>query len=634
MTNNHNPKNPFKDNEDWQYWFNLDPDFVSKKKRALNKFFQTHNYSISFFMSLKTKFTKLIHIFTANAVVATISVILIGGTIGVSAAEILAPTEYKPSTFIQKYSQNKQEQKDPFTALAPDTDNSVVSIPDCNLALKYPKQVGNLKTSDSVETMVSTQFISDKEYFDSIGAFMLSTEQTTENKKSNQIYTHCFKKVDYQKLSPKKSKENSATKEQVFKETGWFIFEADLQNFEDITFESDDFKYDNKYINLLERNVKFEFQDLVYEVSYTPRALTINDFDTKDTDLLTQFKQRGELDIPGIFGNQIQLQFNSIVTNTFSEIPKSASSSSNNSSSNSSPISKNNTAKITRYLPKELTSQAPETKNNQQPFKVIDGKTYWVEPITGKNSCNESSDISNCGNDKLMTLENGKSKTLLEFKGSELSSLKFLSSQSVDGQLYIYNASGFGGGNRVDTGILFNPKTGKITKDEFQINTDEERSLGVWNKNSISSKIAAKDFPLYASKKAWPTVFSFEKYFGIKDGLQYGRVSKTVEFGQNDEPFSGEYWIAINNGKEVTYLYKTELLGTSYEGNYTDELKINSRGNLVNIGQYNSYKDAGGKTILIENYTFIEQDLVTAKIIQKTEQILAKDKAAITKKYE
>ena len=77
--------------------------------------------------------------------------------IGALGAQAAAPNEYKPSTVISNlFGGNQQKDKDPYTALVPDSElgkkdgsvapddsNYVAKLNLCDLALKFPKKVNN-----------------------------------------------------------------------------------------------------------------------------------------------------------------------------------------------------------------------------------------------------------------------------------------------------------------------------------------------------------------------------------------------------------------------------------------------------------------------------------------------------------
>ena len=87
-------------------------------------------------MSTKNFFHKL----NRTAVVG-LGIVMFSTTLGVS-AQIAAPEQYKPST-IFNFSANKQADKNPYTALAPDENNYVANLESCDLALKFPKSIEN-----------------------------------------------------------------------------------------------------------------------------------------------------------------------------------------------------------------------------------------------------------------------------------------------------------------------------------------------------------------------------------------------------------------------------------------------------------------------------------------------------------
>jgi len=82
-------------------------EVLTSQKNSLLLFKKTYfsqqlssNLTTNFFMSLQENYLNTVHFITKNAIVATVLILLALTTISASAAELLAPTEYKPSTIL------------------------------------------------------------------------------------------------------------------------------------------------------------------------------------------------------------------------------------------------------------------------------------------------------------------------------------------------------------------------------------------------------------------------------------------------------------------------------------------------------------------------------------------------------
>jgi hypothetical protein len=98
---NPNPKqNPFH-SEDWFVeTIKLDPQVQNSKINALNQFKSKYHPKISTVSKLHHSYTDFVAFLTSNLIFSSFLTIVVLSTFGVSASEILAPREYKPSTFL------------------------------------------------------------------------------------------------------------------------------------------------------------------------------------------------------------------------------------------------------------------------------------------------------------------------------------------------------------------------------------------------------------------------------------------------------------------------------------------------------------------------------------------------------
>lgn len=282
------PKNPFEKEENLKPWFELDQKYTLSKKTAKATFIQISNYKPNFFMSFKST---LSHFFAKQAILTGLILLLIITTIGATATEIIAPKEYKPSEIYNKlFATNKQKDKDQYTALAPDNDNYVANLENCDLALKYPKTINNQfgkfwKLNNSSNSSYSVDY-SPKDSLNTQNALSIS----------------CFNKIDQNYLDTKKydeqqtlTKTNLNTQE-LAQKTGWLISQSPI---------TDIILYDFKPINqnayssdtlpnIFPKMISFKYAEKLYEV--------------RDSSISSESKF-----------NLFQFQFNSLVKNSFSD---------------------------------------------------------------------------------------------------------------------------------------------------------------------------------------------------------------------------------------------------------------------------------------------------------------------------
>ena len=178
------PKNPFENYEEWTPWLEGDKLYWQAKQSGWKQYQQQYlKNNNNFFMSFKQQYINFAHLITKNAIAATVIMLIALTTVGASAAELFAPDQYKPSNLFS----NKQETKTQITnfeeckkaggqimesypeqcslegktftrelteeeknaqikPLFADENHDVVVIDECDLAIKYPKKINNLRT--------------------------------------------------------------------------------------------------------------------------------------------------------------------------------------------------------------------------------------------------------------------------------------------------------------------------------------------------------------------------------------------------------------------------------------------------------------------------------------------------------
>ncbi|MEI6729316.1 MAG: hypothetical protein WCK98_06770 [bacterium] len=274
MTDN-SEKNPFNQEEPMQSWFEQDKFYQHSNKHDLGKLKVKLNYKLSIFMSLQDSYLKTIQAITKHAILATLVMLIALGGVGASAAQILAPDEYKPSKIAENlFKANKQKDKDPYTSLAPDNDNYVANLDKCNLGLKYPRIFNSSAT---------TFFVYDK---DNEYSYTINSDENLKNLFSvacdtkkivlNTDYYNYNERGDFVKRDIQTSNINT---QELSSTTGWLITQAEITDINKVE------------VNGELKQLYFTYKSIYYQV-------LINDIN---------------------FAKNTQLQFNSLVTNTFSD---------------------------------------------------------------------------------------------------------------------------------------------------------------------------------------------------------------------------------------------------------------------------------------------------------------------------
>ena len=287
--------------------FEKDDDLIIELLEADKKFLQERKSDYlslkktlkpNFFMSIKQQYINFAHLIAKNVIVATIIMLIALTTVGASAAELLAPEEFKPSTQIQNlFAANQQKDTNPYTALKPDENNDVVSMDKCNMSIKYPKKVDNITTEYFISGDVNEETSEERPYYYtstnngqfSLQSIMIMTYSKQLKNSYNAMTMYCFDKsslADQDFVQANKNIKN-LSKEELRLLTGWFITDAELENIkmlEDVTPSAGP--------SDSQTTISFSYQNLIY------RIMIIN----------------GEV-LPVSSSNQIQLQFNSLVKN-------------------------------------------------------------------------------------------------------------------------------------------------------------------------------------------------------------------------------------------------------------------------------------------------------------------------------
>jgi hypothetical protein len=298
-------KNPFTQEEVLQAWLENDVDYTKAKLQVKNTLQLNKSNKL---MSFKDKYLQFIHLVTKNAVVASLIMFLAVGTLSASAAEVFAPNDYKPSTISKNiFNTNKQPDKDPYTALRTDDNNYVANLKACDISIKFPKQING----KNVEVYTDQRYQENTliNYFTLVDAYEFSPQYASQISRDEKpsIAFNSFN-LNCGNFKTKFGEDYTQTKlttDQLRNKTSWFVTENELSDIYDITgnFNSRVYEY---------KTILFTHKDIEYRIDYAD----------------PNYKGSDKQDLPGIFTNQIQIQFNSLVQNqdnkAVTEIPTKA----------------------------------------------------------------------------------------------------------------------------------------------------------------------------------------------------------------------------------------------------------------------------------------------------------------------
>jgi hypothetical protein len=291
------PKNPF-DREDWFSEVVKSNDSIMNSSKQAFLQFQT-KYS----PQSMTKFQKVLTFFTTHTITAVLTASICLGGIATFAAQQVAPEQYKPSTVVNNlFKNNKIQQTNPNKPLVSDAQNDVVSYDPCNISIKYPKQIAGEKIL-AVKPQDYNQ-PGDKSIPNYYGVTIMSQKSFNYDATSNiqeNVGFSCSKEF----IPPADNNLNSTmTAQELADLTGWFI--TGEQKLEEIRTE-------NQATAGPFRTVYFKFKDYYYRIDFTTKKIPTNILNSQPEDIKTFWNNATSK--PGIFGDQIQIQFNNVANN-------------------------------------------------------------------------------------------------------------------------------------------------------------------------------------------------------------------------------------------------------------------------------------------------------------------------------
>jgi hypothetical protein len=291
------PKNPF-DREDWfSELVKSNDSIMNSSKQAFLQFQTKYN------PQSMTTFQKVLTFFATHTITAVVTASICLGGIATFAAQTVAPEQYKPSTVINNlFKNNKIQQTNPNTPLVSDAQNDVVSYDPCNISIKYPKQIAGEKIVATLPQDYNQP--GDKTIPDYYGVTVTSQKSfnyDSSTKLQGNVAVSCSKNL----LPILDNNLNSKmTTQELAELTGWFI--TGEQKLEDIKTESQGTA--GPY-----RTIYFKFNNIYYTISFITTKIPDNILNLQPQDIKTFWNNT--IAQPGIFGDQIQIQFNDVAKN-------------------------------------------------------------------------------------------------------------------------------------------------------------------------------------------------------------------------------------------------------------------------------------------------------------------------------
>lgn len=321
-----NITNPF-ETEDW--FSQIASRDESVKISAQNSYLKFNQLQKKSQPSFQTVYLRFVNSITRHAFLSTIIMLLVVGTLGASAAEAFAPSSSKPSEVVKKITQqvvvNKVPDANPYTSLKADSNYNVSKLDECDLAIKYPSSLKSVKNDDLPVSIQYSPKVDSSNYL--AGATIVTPENLADRKNpySGLSQSHYFSLGCYdQNYTPKDSDQATfstepMTKEDLKSKFGWFITQSDITEIKQMKFDDNVSKGTNyKGYN----QITFKFKNKFYYLNFQERNPLKQDFTPDEL----KYYNPDYFNFKGIFGNQVQLQFNSQVNNesnaTISPVPE------------------------------------------------------------------------------------------------------------------------------------------------------------------------------------------------------------------------------------------------------------------------------------------------------------------------
>jgi hypothetical protein len=307
--------NPFQEDDLISSQFRSSKAHQTKSDQALKAFLQTNSIKPtqkpSILTTIFTMTQSLTHISRLGFAALALFTIIGGGL----TAQAFAPENLKPVTLANNlFSANRQKDANPKSVVAPDTQNKVALVGECDLAIKYPKKLNTTTVStqyfnwDGKTTFYSKYYQEiytngDSKSFDEMSVEEIKANNAKFSEMNNIFVLNCGK-IDKKSLIQEyrdgtndsmssKSETKALTISELQKMTGWFVTEFDIQN---ISLREVVETTTRKGVVFTEKFqiISFDYENHTYNIKFP-----------KSSDKITP--------------QDIQLQFNSKVTNKISQ---------------------------------------------------------------------------------------------------------------------------------------------------------------------------------------------------------------------------------------------------------------------------------------------------------------------------
>ena len=296
------PQNPF-ENDNWFSELVQSNDAISKTSQRDFKIFLLKND-----VNPMNSFQKIILFYATHTISAILTASICLGGIATFATQAVAPEQYRPSTIINNlFKNNKVQITNPNIPLVADNEYDLVGYDPCNVAIKYPKYINNERLTT---TNMPNGIIPASDKFNNM-AIMSQNAFDYQNTSLNSFYLSCISLPDYKIIADEEI--NKAKLDQGYVPNE-FDYSITLSELSELTgwFAVGDIDIKNVLLNELDTRggflaVWFEYGELKYKVTFVPKNIPQSIRNRVSVESLQMWETAKNK--PGIFGDQIQIQF-------------------------------------------------------------------------------------------------------------------------------------------------------------------------------------------------------------------------------------------------------------------------------------------------------------------------------------
>jgi hypothetical protein len=254
--------------------------------------------------------------------------------------------------------------------LSADENNNVVVLEKCNLGIKYPNKLKfkgeNLEIKPKQEKTPEPSNFLDSMYLNS------------DNLKFHQFNLSCYQNVENATIPNQGLVSESVDKLELKNKLGWQIFDAEITDLKQMKFYEKP-EEGNTYTG--SNYIQFKYENIIYSINYYDRNPKIEEL--RDNPFIEMYKQEEFFDKSGIFANQLQLQFESIL--------KSEANTSITSSSSSVSSVESSAAVSQESLKSEEISQSQKTDSENKSSLANSSQTVSQASTKTESSSQNSS---------------------------------------------------------------------------------------------------------------------------------------------------------------------------------------------------------------------------------------------------